>query len=96
MCTDITCSEGVVADPDCNGWGVRTPGGRKYRKRSKVENRAGGVPCPTCRGTAMIACGCVDLSVEMLDMLEGKAFAEIDAPLTENEAAWAAHAPTAA
>lgn len=77
-CTERECSDGITACSGCNGFGVLTMGGRKYRKRSQGRNiGTTAVAHEDCNGTGMVACGCAELGAEELAMLSGKALESV-------------------
>ena len=61
-CSDHRCTDGITMCAACNGYGVLTMGGRKYRLRSGGRNiGATAVPHADCYGTGLVPCGCVPL-----------------------------------
>lgn len=71
MCAqDERCTDGLTWDAECNGYGVLTMGGRKYRVRGNGKNiGATAVVHDKCAGTGMAVCGCVEFTPsELVDL----------------------------
>jgi hypothetical protein len=57
-CADRRCTNGITWCIDCNGYGVLTMGGRKYKVRSNGRNISDtAVTHETCGGTGERECG---------------------------------------
>ena len=69
-CGDVRCTGGVTMCAGCNGFGVLTMGGRKYRMRGGGRNiGATAQPHQKCGGTGLAVCGCTVLDEATLTML---------------------------
>lgn len=69
-CTDHRCTEGVTECAECNGYGVLTMGGRKYRRKSAGKNiGATAVKHRECNGTGLAVCGCQPVDTETLAII---------------------------
>jgi hypothetical protein len=72
-CTDPRCTDGITWCADCNGYGVLTMGGRKYKLRGQGRTiGATAVPHEACSGTGMAACGCTPLGPVEIATLSGR------------------------
>jgi hypothetical protein len=63
MCGDPRCDEGVfpcLGDQGCNGWGVTSPKGKRYRFKCK-QIPPWAVAHERCHGTGMVEHGCQPL-----------------------------------
>lgn len=67
-CPEKYCTEGIamcMGEEGCNGYGVLTMGGRRYRLRGQGRNiGATAQPHERCNGTGMVPCGCRELVEE--------------------------------
>jgi hypothetical protein len=71
-CTDHRCTDGITWCAECNGYGVLTMGGRKYRLRSDGRNiGATAVTHELCCGTGLRICGCVPMDDVTIAILTG-------------------------
>lgn len=76
VCTDTRCTDGITWCAGCNGYGVLTMGGRKYRLRSHGRNiGATAVDHELCAGTGLAACGCRPLDAAELVVFARRAAA---------------------
>ncbi|OLT09687.1 hypothetical protein BJF78_30140 [Pseudonocardia sp. CNS-139] len=75
MCADKRCTDGITAcmgGNGCNGWGVMSPGGRKYRqRRGTPPGYSWSVRHHECNGTGQRVCGCRKLTPEQRADLKG-------------------------
>jgi hypothetical protein len=65
MCTDFRCTDGITECDGCNGWGVITGGGRKYKRRSgarTIPAAQGKRDHVECVGSGVVVCGCRPVS----------------------------------
>lgn len=77
-CTDHRCTDGITWCAGCNGYGVLTMGGRKYRLRGQGRNiGTSAVPHEDCSGTGLAACGCQQLGPVELATIAGVQLATI-------------------
>ncbi|MDQ3222053.1 MAG: hypothetical protein M3Q75_01025 [Gemmatimonadota bacterium] len=61
-CTDTRCTDGLTMCAGCNGYGVLTMGGKRYKLRSAGKNiGATALAHTACNGSGMAPCGCVPL-----------------------------------
>lgn len=71
-CTDHRCTDGITMCLGCNGYGVLTMGGRKYKLRGQGRNIGATAQVhPECNGIGLAACGCAMLEPVELDLLAG-------------------------
>lgn len=71
-CDDHRCTDGITWCAGCNGYGVLTMGGRKYKLRGQGRNIGGtAVAHQQCAGTGLAACGCRQLAPLELDVIRG-------------------------
>lgn len=57
MCRDERCTDGLTHCHGCNGYGVLTMGGKRYKLRSGGKNiGATAVPHSECGGSGMVPC----------------------------------------
>lgn len=71
-CTDHRCTDGITWCAGCNGYGVLTMGGRKYKLRGQGRTIGDtAVPHEACAGTGLAACGCRELAPLELDVIRG-------------------------
>jgi hypothetical protein len=93
MCSDKRCTDGITAcmgGNGCNGWGVMSPGGGKYRqKRTTPPTFAWAVLHHECNGTGRRACGCRKITAEQRALLAGRPWGK-DADGTP-EQRWSSH-----
>lgn len=69
-CTDQRCTDGITWCAGCNGYGVLTMGGRKYKLRGQGRTiGATAVTHEACAGTGLAACGCRQLEPVELAVL---------------------------
>lgn len=69
-CDDQRCAEGITWCAGCNGYGVLTMGGRKYKLRGQGRTiGATAVAHDACAGTGFAACGCRPLSTAELAVI---------------------------
>jgi hypothetical protein len=64
VCADRRCTDGLTECRGCNGWGVVTMGGRKYKRRSgarTIEQSVTKRDHDACNGSGLAPCGCVEL-----------------------------------
>ncbi len=71
-CTDHRCTDGITWCAGCNGYGVLTMGGRKYKLRGQGRNVGDtAVAHEVCAGTGLAACGCRELAPLELAVIRG-------------------------
>lgn len=59
MCSDRRCTDGMTWCEDCNGHGVVSPSGKKYRVRRLAADMLAPVPHDACDGTGLRPCALV-------------------------------------
>lgn len=72
MCTDDHCTDGITWCATCNGYGVLTMGGRKYKLRGQGRTIGStAVAHELCAGTGLAVCGCRQLDPIELAVITG-------------------------
>lgn len=71
-CTDQRCTDGITWCASCNGYGVLTMGGRKYKLRGQGRTiGTTAVQHEECAGTGLAVCGCRVLDPIELAVIRG-------------------------
>lgn len=72
VCAEVTCSDGLKRCDGCNGWGVVTMGGRRYKLRSGARTIAASSTKQDhaeCGGTGLAVCGCTPVDSAAVELL---------------------------